>query len=82
MPGFLGIERISQGPWQALERAIQRLLIHAGFDDVRLVGGTGDGGADVVGNWRQQTWVIQCKYRSHNQVIGAQVVDEVSSCHR
>ena len=41
MPGFLGIERISLGPWQALERAIQRLLIHVGFDDVRLVGGTG-----------------------------------------
>ena len=46
MPGFLGIERISQGPWQALERAIQRLLVHAGFDDVRLVGGSG-------GRWRR-----------------------------
>ena len=78
MPGFLGIERISQGPWQALERAIQRLLVHAGFDDVRLVGGTGDGGADVVANLKQQTWVIQSKYRSRNQVVGANVVDEVA----
>ena len=78
MPGFLGIERISQGPWQALERAIQRLLIHAGFDDVRLVGGRGDGGGDVVANLKQQTWVVQSKYRSGGQVIGARVVDEVA----
>ena len=78
MPGFLGIERISQGPWQALERALQRFLVHAGFDDVRLVGGTGDGGADVVANLKQQTWVIQSKYRSRNQVVGAKVVDEVA----
>ena len=78
MPGFLGIERISQGPWQALERALQRFLVHAGFDDVRLVGGTGDGGADVVANLKQQTWVIQSKYRSRNQVVGAKVVEEVA----
>ena len=77
MPGFLGIERISQGPWQALERAIQRLLVHAGFDDVRLVGGSGDGGADVVANLKQRTWVIQSKYRSRNQVVGSKVVEEV-----
>ena len=78
MPGFLGIERISQGPWQALERSIQRLLIHAGFDDVRLVGGQGDGGGDVVGNLNRQTWVIQSKYRSGGQVVGAKAVDEVA----
>ena len=78
MPGFLGIERISQGPWQALERAIQRLLIHAGFDDVRLVGGAGDSGADVVANLKQQTWVVQSKYRSRNQVVGVKVLDEIA----
>ena len=78
MPGFLSIERISQGPWQALERGIQRLLIHSGFDDVRLVGGTGDGGGDVVANLKQRTWVIQSKYRSGGQVLGAKVLDEVA----
>ena len=78
MPGFLSIERISQGPWQALERAIQRLLIHAGFDDVRLVGGRGDGGGDVVANFKGQTWVFQSKYRSGSQVVGAKVVEEVA----
>ena len=77
MSGFLGIERISQGPWQALERAIQRFLIHAGFDDVRLVGGSGDGGADVVANLNQQIWVIQSKFRTRNRTVGPEAVDEV-----
>ena len=78
MPGFLGIERISQGPWQALERAIERLLIHAGFDDVRLVGGSGDSGADVVASLGGRTWVIQSKYRFGSRVVGANVIDEVA----
>ena len=77
MPGFLGVERISQGPWQALERAIQRLLVHAGFDDVRLVGGRGDGGGDVVANYNNKIWVFQSKYRSGDQVVGAAVVEEL-----
>ena len=77
MPGFLGIERIGQGPWQALERAIQRFLIHIGFEDVRLVGGSGDGGGDVVANLNGQTWAIQSKYRSGSQTVGAKAVDEV-----
>ncbi|MXZ00865.1 DEAD/DEAH box helicase, partial [Candidatus Poribacteria bacterium] len=73
----LGIERISQRPWQAVERAIQRLLVHAGFDDVRRVGGRGDGGGDVVANYKNQVWIIQSKFRSGNQVIGAAIVDEL-----
>ena len=77
MPGFLGIERISQGPWQALERAIQRFLVHVGFEDARLVGGSGDGGGDVVANLNGQTWAIQSKYRSGSQTVGANAVDEV-----
>ena len=51
--------------------------MHAGFDDVRLVGGRGDGGGDVVANYNNKVWVIQSKYRSGNQVMGASVVDEL-----
>lgn len=78
MPDFLGIERLSYGPWQAFERGLQRYLIHAGFQDVRLVGGSGDEGADVVGEHEGKTWVIQAKYRSQGQFIGSSVVDEVT----
>lgn len=77
MAGFLGIERITLGPWAALERAIQRLLVHAGFDDVRLVGGTGDAGADVVATLNGHIWAVQVKYRFESQTVGAEAVNEV-----
>lgn len=50
------------GPWQALERDVARLLIANGFDDVRMVGGSGDHGADVLGVQNGELWVWQCKH--------------------
>lgn len=79
MSGFLEIDRLSQGPWQALERGVQRLLLHMGFQDVRLVGGTGDKGADVVANHDENTWVVQCKFRSSNQKWGPSLLDEIAN---
>ena len=78
MPDFLGIERLSYGPWQAFERCIQRMLVHAGFQDVRLVGGAGDGGGDLVAERDGKLWVVQAKFRSHGQLIGPSVIDEVT----
>ena len=62
MENFLDKKRLLHGPWQAFERDVARLLMHAGFDDVRLVGGPGDKGADVVGVKNNQIWVVQCKH--------------------
>ena len=62
MRHFLTEERLLQGPWQAFERDIARLLMHAKFDDVRVVGGSNDQGADVVGVKNGQIWVVQCKH--------------------
>lgn len=62
MRHFLTKERLLRGPWQAFERDIARLLMHAGFDDVRVVGGSGDKGADVVGVKNGEIWVVQCKH--------------------
>lgn len=59
---FLDDRRLLRGPWQAFERDVARLLIHAGFDDVRIVGGVGDRGADVIGVKNKALWVIQCKH--------------------
>ncbi len=78
MPDFLGIERLSYGPWQAFERGVQRMLTHAGFRDVRLVGGAGDGGGDIVGEYKGKLWVIQAKFRSRGQLIGPSVLDEIT----
>ena len=78
MPGFLGIERLSLGPWQAFERGIQRLMVHAGFNDLLLVGGPGDGGGDVVANRKGQTLIIQAKFSSRGTLLGATPVQEVA----
>jgi superfamily II DNA or RNA helicase len=60
--GFLNEKRLLLGPWRAFERDTARLLIANGFDDVRIVGGTGDRGADVLGVSNGELWVFQCKH--------------------
>ncbi len=64
MPGFICEERLTYGPWPAIERALARAVEHAGFTDVSLVGGSGDNGADVVGVFKNKRWVLQAKYRN------------------
>lgn len=68
MPGFVSEERLAYGPWQAFERMVARLVKHAGFKDVALVGGAGDHGADVVGVSGGKRWVLQAKFRSNGGV--------------
>lgn len=75
---FLDERRLLDGPWAAFERDVARLLIFAGFDDVRIVGGTGDKGADVVGVRGGKTWVVQCKFTSNSlpsKAAAAEVVE-------
>lgn len=62
--GFLNETRLLRGPWQAFERDVARLLLANGFEDVRIVGGTGDHGGDVLGVLNGEVWVFQCKYTS------------------
>lgn len=78
---FLDSQRLLKGPWQAFERDVARLLICNGFKDVRVVGGTGDRGADVLGRKRGELWVIQCKFTS-NGYASAAAVDEVAEASR
>ena len=68
MAGFICEERLTYGPWSALERALARLVDHAGFSDVALVGGSGDLGADAVGVFKGKRWVLQAKYRGSGGV--------------
>ncbi|MBN1459473.1 MAG: DEAD/DEAH box helicase family protein [Armatimonadetes bacterium] len=59
---FIGETRLLHGPWQAFERDVARLLLHLGFQDVRLVGRAGDQGGDVLAVRDDELWVIQCKH--------------------
>ena len=65
---FLNETRLANGPWQAFERSLARMLQHGGFKDVTVVGGSGDLGADVVATKGKKKWVIQAKYRSYGSV--------------
>ncbi|HTV55672.1 MAG TPA: DEAD/DEAH box helicase family protein [Terriglobia bacterium] len=78
---FLDAASLLEGPWQAFERDVARLLVCNGFEDVRLVGGTGDHGADVLGVKNGNLWVIQCKFTTSGYP-SASSVDEVGEAAR
>ncbi|MBO6978490.1 MAG: DEAD/DEAH box helicase family protein [Prochlorococcus marinus XMU1428] len=65
---FVSSKRLALGPWPAFERCIARFLEHGGFTDVKVVGGTGDQGADVLARKGHELWVIQAKYRNSGKV--------------
>ena len=60
--GFLDDRRLLLGPWQAFERDTARLFLANGFDDVRLIGGPNEQGADVLCVRDSKLWVVQCKW--------------------
>ena len=49
----------SQPIW--FERQVMRSLMLSGWLDVRHVGASGDGGADVIGTYLGERWVVQVK---------------------
>ena len=60
--------------WQSFERVISRLLQAEGFANVRLVGGSGDHGADLIANKYKKRWLFQAKH--WKKPIGVDVVKE------
>src|SRR5260370_41720868 len=81
MDTFLDSRRLLNGPWQAFERDVARLLVANGFEDVRIVGGSRDKGADGLGVKGGELWVIQCKVVT-NQYPSPAAVDEVVEASR
>ncbi len=63
MSGFLDEHSIRSGTWQAFERIVARYLFVGGWKSVRLVGGSGDGGADVLATRGNRKWLVQVKHR-------------------
>lgn len=77
--GFLGTTRLLHGPWRAFERDVARLMIQNGFEDVRIVGGSGDHGADIIGVKDRQIWVFQCKHTTASPPPKAAVSEVVEA---
>ena len=67
----IGIKTCS---WQAFERMLSRLLMYDGYKNVRMVGGSGDHGADVMASKLNQRWLIQAK--QWKKPVGIEVVNE------
>jgi len=76
---FLDERRLLNGPWQAFERDVARAFVFSGFHDVRIVGGSGDMGADVVAVKQGVVWVVQCKFTSTSAPPKAAVEEVVTA---
>lgn len=75
--GFLGIERLTKGPWQAFERGIARLLAHREWDSYDVVGGAGDKGADILGSKDGVEKIFQTKFYQSNYSLSVDIVKDV-----
>lgn len=77
---FITEHNLLYGSWQSFERAISRLLQSEGFQNVRLIGGSGDKGADVIGTKFNKRWLFQAK--QWNKPIGTDVVKKTISAQQ
>ena len=71
---FINYEEVKNCSWQAFERMVSRLLIVSGFKDARIVGQSGDHGADVIASKNGIRWLFQVKHWA--SPVGTTVIDE------
>ena len=71
---FIAEKTAQSGNWQSFERNICRLLVFEGYHGVRIVGQSGDKGADIIASKHNKRWLFQAKYWKAKVGIG--VVDE------
>ncbi|MFE1396542.1 DEAD/DEAH box helicase family protein [Nocardiopsis dassonvillei] len=73
---FLSAEALLANGPRGLPLAVERMLWHLGFGDVRVIDGAGDQGADILAVRNREQWVIQCKWSSRGP-IGREGVDDL-----
>ena len=76
---FLTDEILKGTDWQALERAVARVMSHCGWTSVSLVGATGDRGADILAVRERRPWVVQVKAVTGGNYIGLGALEEAMS---
>lgn len=77
---FIGKDNIDSLTWQAFERVVCRLLLHEGFEGLRVVGQTSDGGADVLAHRGSKRWLVQVKHWKAR--VGPDVIDRTLEAMR
>jgi len=78
---FLTSELMTGSNWSALERAVARVMSHCGWDDVRVIGRSGDNGCDVLGKRIDKygivkIYVVQVKAVQGASYVGPSAIDE------
>ncbi|MBK8130661.1 MAG: DEAD/DEAH box helicase family protein [bacterium] len=80
---FLSAELMKGTDWFGLERSVGRLMSHCGWKDVRIVGASGDGGADVLAvreiAGKRHIYVVQVKAVTGDNYVGPVALEEVIS---
>jgi len=71
---FISEKDAMSGNWQSFERIVCRLLVSEGYFGVRIVGQSGDKGADIIASKHNKRWLFQAKYWKTK--VGIVVVDE------
>ena len=66
------------GTWQNFERLVCRYLSYKGFECSRIVGTTGDKGADIIAHKNDKRWLFQVKHWK-NRVGGSDVAKTIKS---
>lgn len=77
---FLTEELLKGTDWRAFERAVARTMSHCGWENVRIVGATGDGGGDVVAvrsaEGKRLVFVVQVKSIIGDSYVGPSAIQE------
>lgn len=80
-PHFLDPAALLAGGPKRLTVATERMLWHLGFEDVRVIDGANDKGADILTTRGNQVWVIQDKWKARGGVP-ASAFDEVDNARQ
>jgi superfamily II DNA or RNA helicase len=72
MTAFTDEHFIATSSWAAFERLVSRILLAEGYENPRIVGGSGDGGADVLASRAKKRFLFQVKRWS--QPVGSDVL--------
>lgn len=78
---FLSPEVLLAGGPRRFTVATARMMWHLGFDEVRVIDGSRDRGADLVATRNGELWVVQDKWKARAGV-GAEALDEVDNARR
>lgn len=79
---FFTEDIISGRNWRGFERAVARLMMHLGWKEVTVIGGSKDQGGDILAtrvepNGEKKSWVVQCKAVTGSNYVGVSAINEV-----